>query len=38
MLKEGKKLELNNFRNQLQQAGYHCVNKVLEHGEFALRE
>lgn len=37
MLKEGQKLELNNFRNQLQQAGYHCVNKVLEHGEFALR-
>ncbi|MGL6029677.1 MAG: transcription-repair coupling factor, partial [Legionella sp.] len=24
-------------RNQLQQSGYHCVNKVLEHGEFALR-
>ena len=37
MLKEGQKLELNGFRNQLQQAGYHCVNKVLEHGEFALR-
>lgn len=37
MLKEGQKLELNAFRNQLQQSGYHCVNKVLEHGEFALR-
>lgn len=37
MLKEGQKLELNHFRNQLQQSGYHCVNKVLEHGEFALR-
>ncbi|STY83196.1 transcription-repair coupling factor [Legionella quateirensis] len=37
MLKEGQKLDLNTFRNQLQQAGYHCVNKVLEHGEFALR-
>jgi transcription-repair coupling factor (superfamily II helicase) len=37
MLKEGQKLDLNIFRNQLQQSGYHCVNKVLEHGEFALR-
>ncbi len=37
MLKEGQKLDLNSFRNQLQQAGYHCVNKVLEHGEYALR-
>ncbi|MCW8407899.1 transcription-repair coupling factor [Legionella sp. PATHC035] len=37
MLKEGQKLDLTAFRNQLQQAGYHCVNKVLEHGEFALR-
>ena len=37
MLKIGQKLNLDVFRNQLQQAGYHCVNKVLEHGEFALR-
>ncbi|MFT4060644.1 MAG: transcription-repair coupling factor [Legionella sp.] len=37
MLKEGQKLDLTAFRNQLQQAGYHSVNKVLEHGEFALR-
>lgn len=37
MLKEGQKINLDAFRNQLQQAGYHCVNKVLEHGEFALR-
>ncbi|WP_454781151.1 transcription-repair coupling factor [Legionella sp. WA2022007384] len=37
MLKEGQKLDLGAFRNQLQQSGYHCVNKVLEHGEFALR-
>lgn len=37
MLTEGQKLELNSFRSQLQQSGYHCVNKVLEHGEFALR-
>lgn len=37
MLKEGQKLDLTAFRNQLQQSGYHCVNKVLEHGEFAVR-
>lgn len=37
MLKEGQNLDLNAFRNQLQQAGYHCVNKVLEHGEYAIR-
>lgn len=37
LLKEGQKLDLTAFRNQLQQSGYHCVNKVLEHGEFALR-
>ncbi|CAM4488001.1 MAG: Transcription-repair-coupling factor [Legionella sp.] len=37
MLKKGQKLDLEAFRNQLQQSGYHCVNKVLEHGEFALR-
>jgi transcription-repair coupling factor (superfamily II helicase) len=37
MLHEGQKLDLTAFRNQLQQSGYHCVNKVLEHGEYALR-
>lgn len=37
MLKQGQKLDLTLFRTQLQQSGYHCVNKVLEHGEFALR-
>lgn len=37
MLKEGQTLDLDAFRIQLQQAGYHCVNKVLEHGEYALR-
>lgn len=37
ILQQGEKLNLEQFRNQLQQAGYHCVNKVLEHGEFALR-
>ncbi|MBA3536368.1 MAG: transcription-repair coupling factor, partial [Tatlockia sp.] len=37
MLKEGQALDLDQFRHQLQQAGYRCVNKVLEHGEYALR-
>ncbi len=37
LLRQGQKLDLEIFRNQLQQAGYHNVNKVLEHGEFALR-
>ncbi|TAL59264.1 MAG: transcription-repair coupling factor [Legionella sp.] len=37
MLKTGQKLDLETFRNQLQQSGYNCVNKVLEHGEYALR-
>ncbi len=37
MLKEGQTLNLIAFRNQLQQAGYFCVNKVLEHGEYAVR-
>lgn len=37
MLKQGQKLDLIGFRNQLQQSGYYNVNKVLEHGEFALR-
>ncbi|KTC84091.1 transcription-repair coupling factor [Legionella brunensis] len=37
MLKEGQTLNLEHFRHQLQEAGYYCVNKVLEHGEFAIR-
>ena len=37
VLKEGQTLNVINFREQLTQAGYHCVNKVLEHGEFAVR-
>ena len=30
-------LHIETFRQQLVQAGYHPVNTVLEHGEFALR-
>ncbi len=37
VLSEGQTLHIEQFRHQLQQAGYHCVNKVLEHGEFAVR-
>ena len=37
VLSEGQTLDVASFRQQLQQAGYHCVNKVLEHGEFAVR-
>lgn len=36
-LTQGQSLHVNQFRQQLQQAGYYCVNKVLEHGEFAIR-
>ncbi len=37
VLREGQTIQVDQFRQQLQQAGYHCVNKVLEHGEFAVR-
>jgi transcription-repair coupling factor (superfamily II helicase) len=37
LLQQGQTLHLDHFRHQLQQAGYRCVNKVLEHGEFAIR-
>lgn len=37
MLEQGQKLDSQVFRHQLSQSGYHHVNKVLEHGEFALR-
>jgi transcription-repair coupling factor (superfamily II helicase) len=30
-------LDLDTFRGRLQQAGYVCVNKVMEHGEYAIR-
>lgn len=37
LLQEGQTLDLEPFRQQLQEAGYHAVNQVLEHGEFAVR-
>lgn len=37
LLKQNQTLDVDQFRQQLQQAGYYCVNTVLEHGEFAVR-
>jgi len=37
VLQEKQTLDVEQFRQRLEQAGYHCVNKVLEHGEFAVR-
>ncbi|WMS88022.1 transcription-repair coupling factor [Pleionea litopenaei] len=33
----GAKMDLSAARNIFEQAGYRCVEKVLEHGEFAVR-
>ena len=37
LLKKGQRLELDDFRHQLEQSGYSCVSQVMEHGEFAVR-
>lgn len=37
MLDTGQTLDIENMRGQLQAAGYHCVDTVYEHGEFAVR-
>ncbi|WP_237056041.1 transcription-repair coupling factor [Microbulbifer sediminum] len=37
MLQEGQRFDLNSQRRLLEQAGYHCVDTVYEHGEFAVR-
>jgi len=37
VLNKSQTIDIENFRLKLEQAGYHCVNKVLEHGEFAVR-
>ncbi|WP_405337080.1 transcription-repair coupling factor [Marinospirillum alkalitolerans] len=36
-LQVGQRLDLHQFRQQLEQAGYRAVNTVYEHGEFAVR-
>ncbi|MFD1217770.1 transcription-repair coupling factor [Microbulbifer celer] len=37
ILQEGQKFDLDTQRKLLEQAGYHCVDTVYEHGEFAVR-
>ncbi|WP_334078966.1 transcription-repair coupling factor [Microbulbifer sp. M83] len=37
ILKEGQQFDLDTQRRVLEQAGYHCVDTVYEHGEFAVR-
>ncbi len=37
LLKIGDTLDRSCFRQQLEQSGYLCVSRVLEHGEFAVR-
>ncbi|NNJ93736.1 MAG: transcription-repair coupling factor, partial [Halobacteria archaeon] len=37
MLQTGERLDLEQIRVDLDQAGYHCVSQVMEHGEFAVR-
>lgn len=33
----GDRVDVNDLRDRLQQAGYQCVDTVYEHGEFAVR-
>ena len=35
--KVGEKLDIDALRQQFQRAGYHCVDTVYEHGEYAVR-
>jgi transcription-repair coupling factor (superfamily II helicase) len=37
ILTEGQTVDIHEFRTRLQQAGYHSVNQVLEHGEYCVR-
>ncbi|MCG8536760.1 MAG: transcription-repair coupling factor, partial [Pseudomonadales bacterium] len=37
MLDVGQKFDFQSFRQQLEQSGYHCVDTVFDHGEFAIR-
>ncbi|WP_111641930.1 transcription-repair coupling factor [Marinimicrobium alkaliphilum] len=37
MLATGERLDLARMRSNLEKAGYHCVDTVYEHGEFAVR-
>ncbi|MCW8964959.1 MAG: transcription-repair coupling factor [Gammaproteobacteria bacterium] len=37
VLNKGQQLDIGSFRTQLDNAGYYCVPKVTQHGEFAVR-
>lgn len=37
MVSVGEKFDPNELRQNLERAGYHCVDTVYEHGEFAVR-
>ncbi|WP_413662430.1 transcription-repair coupling factor [Microbulbifer sp. CNSA002] len=37
ILEEGQQFDIDIQRRLLEQAGYHCVDTVYEHGEFAVR-
>ncbi|MCX2794455.1 transcription-repair coupling factor [Microbulbifer thermotolerans] len=37
ILHEGQRFDIDAQRIKLEQAGYHCVDTVYEHGEFAVR-
>ena len=37
VLKPGSRLSLEETRRRLESVSYHCVQQVLEHGEFAIR-
>ena len=34
---QGDRLDIDTFRQRLDQAGYACVSQVMEHGEYAVR-
>ncbi len=36
-LEIGDKLDISQFRQRLERAGYHCVSQVTVHGEFSVR-
>ena len=37
LLDKGQKLNINDFRHNLERGGYSCVSQVMAHGEFAIR-
>ena len=37
VLTKGQQLNIEDFRQRLQTCGYHCVDQVISHGEYAVR-